>query len=83
MKKEVKNIQTAGYNCAHTLFDLQKYNIMYFPSERRHYVMFHPLGILRHHWSLFTFLFTFLFTWKVAKGLNLSLDLKLNLSLQK
>ena len=27
-------------------------NIMYFPSERRHNVTFHPLGILRYHWLL-------------------------------
>jgi hypothetical protein len=25
---------------------------MYFLSERRHYVTFHPVGIFRHHWSL-------------------------------
>ena len=40
----------------------------FFFLERRHYITFHPFGILRHHWSLlmFTFLFTFLFTWKVV-----------------
>ena len=45
-----------------------------FLSGRRHYVTFHPSGILRYHWSLmFTFLFTFLFTWKVAGDLKFEL----------
>ena len=48
---------------------------VFFLSERQHYVMFHPLGIFRYHWSvMFTFLFTFfLFTWKMAGDLNLKL----------
>ena len=59
------------------------YNIIIFLSERRHYIMFHPLGILRYHWSLmFTFLFTFLFTWNAAGDLKFKFGLCLMKSIE-
>ena len=57
--------------------------IIIFLSERQHYVTFHPLGILRYHWSLmFTFLFTFLFTWNVAGDLKFKFGLCLMKSIE-
>ena len=60
-------------------------DICIFLSERRHYNLFHPFGLIRClELSLFICLFIFgkfWKFWKKAGDLNLNLELKLNLNL--